>query len=585
MQTYSRLSVVISARSVSGMPAVLPPRTVFLHKETLHRIELPPLANFLHSLTVPAQLIKLNDILDRYRTPSSVHRVDIREVQSSELPPGDTEPNGEPALDLEETGEPIELDENTSIEEYRATSAAVKTALGLRTPSPEATHPLPPSGPRRRVRELRLDLRTLDAAALFALEKWRRQVLQLESLPFENPDSIWYQNEPEPEPEAEPVEEPDSPVEKPARRSRKSTKSTSVQVELEAEPSVQVETAYQGQVAEVLELAESIMPPTEVIGTETMNGVEAFDAMVDDLESITSSERVPHRSDANGVTSENVDVDQRGGARVETAQTHPATHQPHEKVLSRSPTPDQLLPDGFDVNANDDSDYAPEPTPPPRVKRRIEEPQTAAFDEPYGVATSSKPGPSVSSAFTRVPSPVPMMAIASGSRTKKTPRREDTRETPSKTVSRSPSQRVSLSPLARSVSPQKRPGPGASSNEPIELSVSPEQPPPRPARPLPESAFVPFVREQMRIPESVVVGRSKPSWLHTDHHSSSKTGRNDTSRPVKRRPGPGPSKRPRLSRDLSSDEIVIVDYEDVPPIRSAETKSLVEEDEWADFRF
>ena len=65
-------------------------------------------------------------------------------------------------------------------------------------PPPPATHALPPAGPKRRIRELRLDLRTLDAAALFTLETWRREVLRLEKLDMEFPDSVWYKHPPSP---------------------------------------------------------------------------------------------------------------------------------------------------------------------------------------------------------------------------------------------------------------------------------------------------------------------------------------------------------------------------------------------------
>ena len=70
-------------------------------------------------------------------------------------------------------------------------------------PSPVLAHPLPPSAPHRRVRELRLDLRTLDAAALFALETWRRELLGLGRLDLEHPDSVWFE-----EPELVPTPSP-----------------------------------------------------------------------------------------------------------------------------------------------------------------------------------------------------------------------------------------------------------------------------------------------------------------------------------------------------------------------------------------
>ena len=65
----------------------LPPQAIFTHDETLHAIPLPPLASFLSGLALPEHLVKLNDILNRFRTPRSYHRVDVRLVESSDLPP------------------------------------------------------------------------------------------------------------------------------------------------------------------------------------------------------------------------------------------------------------------------------------------------------------------------------------------------------------------------------------------------------------------------------------------------------------------------------------------------------------------
>lgn len=49
----------------------------------------------------------------------------------------------------------------------------------------------------KQVNELRLDLRSLDAAALFDLEVWRRDVLGEAPLDFDVPDSIWYKRDSE----------------------------------------------------------------------------------------------------------------------------------------------------------------------------------------------------------------------------------------------------------------------------------------------------------------------------------------------------------------------------------------------------
>lgn len=234
----------------------LPPRAIFTHNEILHAISLPPLASFLSDLSSPEHLIKLNDILDRFKTPKSYHRVDVRLVESSDLPPD--LPEGQKILNLadrtasrgttqkeamstsgdysderkerwkREKGQPVVLPEGMGMEEYllqhprspldappaeeeygdvitaaprtcpAETDQAVSSSatvthdlISARAPS----HYLPPAAPTRRVRELRLDLRTLDAAALFHLETWRREVLGIRRLDLEVPDSIWYKDQ------------------------------------------------------------------------------------------------------------------------------------------------------------------------------------------------------------------------------------------------------------------------------------------------------------------------------------------------------------------------------------------------------
>lgn len=308
----------------------LPLPAIFTHDETLHAILLPPLAIFLSSLSEPPHLLKLNDILDRFRTPKSYHRVDVRLVESSELPPasedgrgggageepegdgsqrlpnnlGDPSTEGKKKEDQEwleslrarqtaEKGEPIILEKGVTMEEYlsreRPTgptedldkagetgpsspasqslnfaiakdahdgiaagpttppvhppltpssparvpladptqiangnsdvqdlsntrpSETRPTATHAAPPSPVPSHPLPPSGPKRRVRELRLDLRTLDAAALFALETWRREMMGLQKLELDHPDSIWYKGSLPPSPSPSDSPEPVPP--------------------------------------------------------------------------------------------------------------------------------------------------------------------------------------------------------------------------------------------------------------------------------------------------------------------------------------------------------------------------------------
>ncbi|CAD6572474.1 MAG: hypothetical protein TREMPRED_000557 [Tremellales sp. Tagirdzhanova-0007] len=161
---------------------IVPPPVIFTYDETLHAISLPPLASFLTSLTAPDHLIKLSDSLDRYRTPKSYHRIDERAIESSELPPHS------PAQRKKASGEPAVL-ESWSEAVYPITPSI---RLHPDATSPANRHlPLPMT---RRIRELRLDLRTLDEGALFALETWRRQALGLAKLKLKLPDSDWHNN-------------------------------------------------------------------------------------------------------------------------------------------------------------------------------------------------------------------------------------------------------------------------------------------------------------------------------------------------------------------------------------------------------
>lgn len=211
----------------------LPPPAIFEHAESLHAITLPPLATFLAHLTDPTQLRTLNEILEKYRTPDSYHRIDVRELGSSEIPI-DTELEDPVPSVAEEGGEPVILEEWSTREAYKEARLGEEVARQIAAEYPKLLDPptakgplprtfaaevdtspvrapshapaeqlldrLPPSAPHRRVRELRLDLRTLDAAALFALETWRRAELGLEKLDMDVPQSIWYKESTPPPP-------------------------------------------------------------------------------------------------------------------------------------------------------------------------------------------------------------------------------------------------------------------------------------------------------------------------------------------------------------------------------------------------
>lgn len=69
------------------MTADLPPSATFELEEIRHGIKLAPLADFLAHLKEGVHLIRLAEILERYRTPQSYHRYDYRIVDSSDLPP------------------------------------------------------------------------------------------------------------------------------------------------------------------------------------------------------------------------------------------------------------------------------------------------------------------------------------------------------------------------------------------------------------------------------------------------------------------------------------------------------------------
>ncbi|WOO85568.1 uncharacterized protein LOC62_07G009072 [Vanrija pseudolonga] len=72
-------------------------------------ITLAPLAKWLSGITSAVDLNKLQELLERFRTPQSYHRVDFRVTDSSELPPSPSEAYAAIPDDLEP---PIELDES-----------------------------------------------------------------------------------------------------------------------------------------------------------------------------------------------------------------------------------------------------------------------------------------------------------------------------------------------------------------------------------------------------------------------------------------------------------------------------------------
>jgi len=126
------------------------------------------------------------------------------ELSFEEIPLAPVEPVL-PSLQPQGAGEPsykagIAPNEPAQMQIYQ-----IAPSTRLNPPLPSAIHPLLPLPGKRQVRELRLDLRTLDAAALFALETWRRQALGLEKMKMKTPDYIAYR---EPSPSTPPPSEP-----------------------------------------------------------------------------------------------------------------------------------------------------------------------------------------------------------------------------------------------------------------------------------------------------------------------------------------------------------------------------------------
>jgi len=725
----------------------LPPPVIFTHKETLHAIELPPLATFLSTLSIPEHLLKLNDILLRYRTPKSYHRVDVREVSSSELPLSSPEP--EEAISrhrrAEDKGEPVILEEGDTVEQYRARQEAgpsrannaeegaaqnghispaargeatvatngecstrqgsiptdtllTSTALHQnerksKSPTPPTTvrqpkrtsttppHNLPPTGPKRRIRELRLDLRTLDAAALFALETWRRELLGLEKLGMEHPDSIWYKDPtptptptPSPEPvkrkrgrpprgsvgksqsktpavevdeeekgsgtelEVKPVE--DLGVDEPVKRKRGRPPTRSVGKSQSRTPAVEVD-------GEEKEIVDAVLGPrvTENVGADEdaeLAENEGLDGNVDlagppdgdqmlggDANSLdatggeTLEQEDIHDVDAFDTLVDGPDNDNNNNEAVladETAELDDVDQAPIQvDELESSPqpaSPDIIIMDGF--NRNDtDSDFSPEKSPSPvwkRIRSSLNAPQQSS---------QTVPPPAVmrSTVFQAAPAPVAMIinggppSAASGSTA---PRNDPITLAPDSTAfgfQDAPSP-LPLGSSSRARDAEDRAGneetlPPLRSNQGRPFSLSPTRPPiPIQRLPIQEggsldspllipdspekgSAFVPFVREQMRIPtftKRPVVPARGLHWHGSDKSRKRKAKEMEwkdlESRPKVRRRSS--ITKVHLAEDDDEVEEVVEMVEQVEVNRKQGQKRRAgdsDDDEWADFRF
>ncbi|ODN79962.1 hypothetical protein L202_03836 [Cryptococcus amylolentus CBS 6039] len=139
------------------MPSPSPPTI-------LHSIPLPPLTEFLQTLSSPASLARLLSILSQHRTPDSWDRFDERLLGSGEIL-GNFEGDVDEKTMQDMCGPP-EVVQGNGREQ-----AGIE---GLAEP------------PTRVLQEVKVDLRTLAPSAIFALESWRRESLGIEALVLES---------------------------------------------------------------------------------------------------------------------------------------------------------------------------------------------------------------------------------------------------------------------------------------------------------------------------------------------------------------------------------------------------------------
>lgn len=681
----------------------LPPPEIIAHEETLHAIELPPLATFLTSLTVPDHLIKLNDILDRYRTPQSYHRIDVRELSSSELPLSSPEPEAEAVIMKGDTdrrrkrkretqlekGEPVILDEGDTVEEYkarRATAGASTIAVDSettgkggdeiiatkgqdfsasngssstlqptkslltsteittrsrsptppttvkptpRTTSPPATHTLPPSGPKRRIRELRLDLRTLDPAALFALETWRRELLGLPKLEREHPGSIWYKDAtptPPPEPSPEPVGE---------RRRRGRPRKTDRESQSESRtPAVDGDQNMEGR--------ETSGEGLEVRADVEMGEVATEDRGEGVVEQVAEQEAVLDIDAFDNL------VDEPGSALLEAESTnieapHPIATEPTpaEKELTPPPSPDIIVVDGFN-RADDDPDFSPEPSPEPikrrgRARKSAAGPSSETLTPRSAVQEAPAPIPMGSSAFQAAEPPTELASSLCKTAKPPTPMGSSpfTLAKPPTPMGSSLFQPAEEpTPMISSISTPAPPptASGSSSRQPFDSSREPDhdqsfrvspfhrfslspvrQPPPLPPPPpyhatgssdaplvipdIPEKrphvGFVPFEREQMRVPTFTKAPVIPQRGLHW-HDPVVETGKKRKGKEVEIEERYPPAKIRAKGRTSKVHFAEFVDeqeeevgagkrYEEPVPLTQSVDDD--DDDEWGDFKF
>jgi len=363
--------------------------------------------------------------------------------------------------------------------------------------------------------------------------------------------------------------------------------------------------------------------------------VEAFDAMVD--------APVAHTTDGNPDTIPNID----GSASITQKQNAlPQVEESLDPALGklRSPSPDILLVDGFNLDEEDDPDFAPEPSPEP-IKRRGRPRQS----------TNAVAGPSVPSpvrtgrshpAFTAAPPPAPMqlgrkslsrshhisVEDSGGDMDQELETSDEVLQEASGTRSKSPTKRISISPTRAPVTPNRENGhrglflsmsrspsrpslspvrdpdnldsflsiaapiltEGQSSDSAILIPDSPEKQPR-------QSAFVPFVREPMKVqaPRNPPVDRGQSArydaYPESRRKGKSKAALVENIEVDYRRPHPMSKAKGRRSEKgvrFTAHEVyeTIEIDEEVEEVYEGEKKRKSrtgedEDDEWDSFRF
>jgi hypothetical protein len=270
--------------------------------------------------------------------------------------------------------------------------------------------------------------------------------------------------------------------------------------------------------------------------------------------------------------------------------------------------------DGF--NRNDtDSDFSPERSPSPVLKRSRSShnaPQSSfqavpppaimrstvfqAAPEPVAMRINAQPPPAVSGSSATQNTPIPLAIgpsafwfqdappprqLGSSSRTLVV-ETGSTNPQPPPSSRTSPGRPLSLSPTRPPIPIQRQPiQEGGTSDSPFIIPDSPEK----------RSAFIPFVREQMRIPTFTKAPIVPARGLHW--HESDKTRGNGRKRTEREEEGldsrPKARRRSSISKvhfaeDEDEDEFV----EEVITSRKQGQKRRAgdsDDDEWADFRF